>query len=323
MGFLERIDPEVRDGLQFYEVIGMTRGKDLTLEEIATIREMSIKASEAMGSFPPNERVARKDYWIPVLDGETHIRVYRPIAAKGPLPAMIWFHGGGMMFASMEVDVPLCERFADEVGCIAISVEYRLAPENPYPAAINDCYATLVWAKENAEEIGVDAACIGIGGESAGGLLAAATALLARDRRGPAVVFQLLAYPVIDNRSDSPSMREFESIPTWNRMHNHWAWTHYLAGQSVEDIDCYAVPARATDLSGLPPALIQVGELDTLRDEGIDYAVRLMQAGVSTELHVYPAVYHGWDASAPMAQVSSATFQERKVAIRRALFLHK
>lgn len=225
-----------------------------------------------------------------------------------------------MMFGTIDVDGPSAEHYAIAVGCVVVSVDYRLAPEHAYPAALEDCYAALTWCAERHGDLGIDASRIAIGGESAGGGLAAATALLARDRQGPAVRYQLLAYPMLDDRNNTPSALEFVDIPSWSSQHNGSGWRAVL-GENAGGVDVspYAAPARETDLSGLPPALIQVGELDVFRDEDILYATRLMQAGVATELHVYPGAFHGWDAAVPEASQSVGAVQERIAALRRAL----
>lgn len=273
-----------------------------------------------LATIPRDERVSREDHLIPGPGGDLLVRIYRPVDAGGALPAVVWLHGGGMMFGNIDADTPGCERCAIDVGCVVVSVEYRLAPEHAYPAAIEDCYAALGWCLERADEVAIDASRIAVGGESAGGGLAAGTVLLARERDGPAVAFQVLVYPMLDDRNDTPSALEFEDIPSWSRRHNDGAWRGLLGDRAGGlDVEPYVAPAHATDLSGLPPALIQVGELDILRDENIDYAARLMRAGVATELHVYPGAYHGWDVAAPEARQSVRALDERTGALRRAL----
>ena len=225
-----------------------------------------------------------------------------------------------MMFGSIEIDGPTCEGYAIDLDCLVLSVQYRLAPEFRYPAAVDDCYAALAWSADHASELKLDPERIAIGGESAGAGLAAGTALLARDRGGPRIAFQALAYPMLDDRNDTPSACEFDEIPSWSRQHNGSAWRALLGEQAGgTDVEAYAAPARASDLSGLPPSLVQVGELDVFRDENIAYATRLMQAGVPTELHVYPGAYHGWDAAAPAAPLSVRARDERTGSLLRAL----
>ena len=221
-------------------------------------------------------------------------------------------HGGGFILGSIEMMDPWCQKIAAEVDAVVVSVEYRLAPEHPYPAGMHDCYAALCWMSDHAEELGIDARRIAIAGQSAGGGLAAGTALFARDQGGPALCYQLLEIPEIDDRLDTPSMRAFDDTPFWNRPNAVWSWKHYLGestapGESTAETDpieprdepdrpappIYAAPARAEDVSGLPPTYLSTMELDPLRDEGLRYAMRLLEAGVSVELHNYAGAFHG------------------------------
>jgi acetyl esterase/lipase len=207
---------------------------------------------------------------------------------------------------------------AGEVGAVVVSVDYRLAPEHPFPAGVEDCYAALAWLAAHAAELGVDPARIAVAGQSAGGGLAAATALLARDRGGPALCFQLLEIPELDDRLDTPSMRAFTDTPLWNRPNAVWSWKHYLGASHAGEPSAYAAPARAKDLAGLPPAYVSTMEFDPLRDEGILYALRLLQAGVPVELHSYPGTFHG-SALLPGAKVSQRGAREVMEALRHAL----
>ena len=192
---------------------------------------------------------------------------------------------------------------------MVVSVEYRLAPEHPFPAGLEDCYAALVWTATEAKKLGIDPERIAIAGQSAGGGLAAATALLARDRGGPKLCFQLLEIPELDDRLDTPSMLAFTDTPLWNRPNAVWSWRHYLGPDHRGEVSPYAAPARAENLAGLPPAYISTMEFDPLRDEGILYALRLLQAGVSVELHSYPGTFHG-SALLPTAEVSRRNMEE-------------
>ena len=320
MGFEDRIDPELRDGLALYEALGFT-AQDLSGETLAAMRTNSAALFEQLtADIPPNEAVVREDRVAPGPLGDVPVRVYRPAAATGTLPGLVWIHGGGMIFGTIDQEDLTCDAFAEAVGCVVVSVDYRLAPEHPHPGPVEDCYAALVWLAENAAELGVDPARLAVGGSSAGGGLAAGTALLARDRGTPALVFQLLVYPMLDDRDATPSTHEFAGILSWSREHNLSGWKALLGDRvGGDDVDHYAAPARAEDLSGLPPTLIQVGELEVFRDEDIDYAVRLLRAGVPTELHVYPGAYHGWNMAAPDSAVAAVTNAERLAALRGAL----
>lgn len=320
MGFLERVDPELRDGLAAYEAIELT-GHELRGDHIGTVRRLAGEtAASVLAESPPNDRVLREDRIVPGPNGDVRVRTYRPADAAAALPCLVWIHGGGMVFGAPEQDELGSDALAEHVPCVVVSVEYRLAPEHPHPAPVEDCYAALTWVAESADELGVDPARIAVGGGSAGGNLATAVALLARDRGGPALAFQLLVYPMLDDRCATSSMSEFPDNLSWTLEHTRAGW-HALLGERAggDDVDSYAAPARAGDLSGLPPALIQVGELDVFRDEDIDYAARLLLAGVSAELHVYPGVYHAADFLAPEAQVSVRMSEERIEALRGAL----
>ena len=320
VGFEERIDPELRDGLVLYQALGF-EAKDLSGETLATMRTTSAALfAEAMADVPANDRVVRQDRTAPGPGGEVPVRVHRSVDATGTLPALLWIHGGGMIFGNIDQDDLACDAYAEAVGCVVVNVEYRLAPEHPHPAPVEDCYAALRWMADNAAELGIDPARIAVGGASAGGGLAAGTVLMARDRGGPDVAFQLLVYPMLDDRDATPSAQEFGGALSWGREHNVSGWKAYLGDRVGTDaVDHYAAPARATDLSGLPPALIQVGELETFRDEDIDYAARLLRAGVPTQLHVYPGAFHAWDMAAPQARLSVRMVEERVEALRGAL----
>jgi len=228
-------------------------------------------------------------------------------------------HGGGMIVGNLDADNVLLSEYVEQIGCVAVSVEYRLAPENPHPAPVEDCYAGLVWTVEHADELGIDATRLAIGGGSAGGGLAAGTALLARDRGGPALCYQMLVYPMLDDRNTTPSSYEITDLGIWDRAANIGGWQALLGGQAgTEGVSPYAAPARATDLSGLPPAFIDVGTADLFRDEDIDYAQRLMRAGVPVELHVYPGAYHAFEF-ALTARLTQTAHALRTAALKQAL----
>ena len=208
-------------------------------------------------------------------------------------------------------------RVAKDLGALVAAVEYRLAPEDPFPAGLEDCYATLCWLHDEASALGVDTARVGVGGQSAGGGLTAATVLLARDRGGPPVCFQFLGIPELDHRLETASMRAFIDTPIWNRPNAEASWRFYL-GDDPGEVSPYASPAIASDLRGLPPAYVTTMEFDPLRDEGIVYALRLMEAGVSVELHSYPGTFHG-SALMTTAAVSRRGTAEMMIALRRGL----
>ncbi len=205
---------------------------------------------------------------------------------------------------------------ARELGVVVVTPEYRLAPEHPFPAGVEDCFAALRWTVGNAE-LHVDPDRVAVGGQSAGGGLAAAVALLARDRGGPSLCFQFLGIPELDHRLDTASMRAFVDTPLWNRPNAELSWEFYL-GPDVGPVSPYASPALAADLAGLPPAYVTTMEFDPLRDEGITYALRLLEAGVTVELHSFPGTFHG-STLIPTAEVSRRAHEELLTALRRGL----
>lgn len=259
---------------------------------------------------------------VPGPEGAPDVRLvtYRPEGVAGPLPVVYDIHGGGFILANPDLDHMTNLAFARELGAFVVSVDYRLAPEHPFPAPLEDCYAGLVWVAEHAEELGLDADRIVVHGASAGGGLAAATALLSRDRGGPALRFQYLGIPEVDDRLDTPSMRAYVDTPLWNRPNAVGSWNAYLGDgvPGTDGVSPYAAPARAKDLSGLPPAYISVMQFDPLRDEGIAYAQSLLAAGIPCELHLFPGTFHG-SAMVAHAEVSQREAAEAIAVLRRAL----
>jgi acetyl esterase/lipase len=255
-----------------------------------------------MPSPPLSDDVERTDHTIDAATGVT-VRVHRPIGVEGDLPCVYWMHGGGLILGSNVGDDLRFDDWCRKHGCVGVSVEYRLAPEHPYPHPLDDCYAGLAWVHEHAAELGIAQGRIGIGGASAGGGLAAALALLARDRGELDVAFQLLIYPMLDDRQLTASSQWGD--PVWPPAANTYGWTAYLGdSKGAADVPAYAAPARATDLAGLPPTLISVGAIDGFCDEDIDYALRLRHAGVPVELHVYPGAPHGFDGLAATSAIA-------------------
>ncbi len=258
----------------------------------------------AMAAMPPVELSDQVERTVhPVGADGVVVRVHVPVGPAKTRPCVYWVHGGGLVLGSATGDDARFDRWCRQFDCVGVSVEYRLAPETPYPGPLDDCYAGLQWVHDHAGELGVDPARVGIGGASAGGGLAAGLALLARDRGGPPIAFQLLIYPMIDDRQVTVSSGWLD--PVWPPAANTYGWGAYLGDRrGGADVPIYAAPARATDLAGLPPTLITVGAIDGFSDEDIDYAVRLRHAGVPVELHVYPGAPHGFDALLPNAPIS-------------------
>jgi len=273
--------------------------------------------------IPGIETLDIQDRTVPGWHGdpEVPVRVYRPRQAAGGAraPGIVMIHGGGFVIGSVEAEHAGAALTAIDTGAVVVSVEYRLAPEDPYPAGLHDCYAALSFLHAEADALGVDPTRVALLGASAGGGLAAATALLARDLGGLPVCFQMLHIPELDDRLETPSMRAFVDSPLWNRPLAVQSWKAYLGDLSgSSDVPAYAAPARATDLSGLPPAYISTAENDPLRDEGMTYALRLLQAGVSVELHQFPGTFHG-SALVTSAAVSKRSQREAALVLRRAL----
>lgn len=270
-----------------------------------TLPAMRANRLALAGPVELSDVVERRDHTLPARDG-THqvtVRVHRPKNAKGSLPCVYWMHGGGYIMGTYEMDDLRFDKWCQAYNLIGVSVEYRLAPEVPYPGPLEDCYAGLVWTHQHADELGIDRARLGIGGASAGGGLAAGLALLARDRAEVPLAFQLLIYPMIDDRRVSRSSTW--EVPIWNPSANQFGWSAYLGPLFDTDaIPPYAAAYRATALAGLPPALISVGTLDGFFDEDVEYAQRLNHAGVPVELHVYPGAPHGFDSLIASAAVS-------------------
>ena len=244
----------------------------------------------------------------------------RNVSTDDKLPALLWIHGGGYVLGHPDINDALCQKFVIDAGCRVFSVDYRLAPENRYPAAVEDCYAALCWLSGNSEQFGINPDKIAVAGASAGGGLAAAITLMARDRKGPTIAFQMPLYPMLDDRNNLPSSLEINQetmTNAWNLEKNEIAWGMYL-GDLKGQTPVYAAPAREKNLTGLPPAFISIGQLDPFRDESIQYVTRLAQAGVDVEFHLYPGCYHGFDALFIDTPVSQKARNEYIDALRRA-----
>jgi len=266
--------------------------------------------------------VISEDRRIPGFKGspDVTVRIYRPKKRSGLLPAMLWIHGGGYMFGDIEQEDPIVAQLTLAGECVLVSVEYRLAPENPYPAALEDCYVALKWLATHVDELHVDRSRIGIGGASAGGGLAAGLALLTRDRAEVDIIFQLLIYPMIDDCNITPASDTLPETILWTRSANLIGWRSYLGCEpGSEGIPGYAAASRATNLKGLAPAYIAVGDLDLFAQEDVEYARRLISAGVPTELHVYPGGCHAFDGMVPGAEISRRFNADMQRALRRAL----
>lgn len=298
---------------------------DMSAADIAEVRATSAERFTVDNGTVDVTGVEVTDHAVPGPAGApgVTVRVYRPSGSTAPVPGVLSIHGGGFIVGSIDMDHPFASRVVRELGAAVASVEYRLAPEHPFPAGLEDCYAALAWLHRQSGELGIDPGNIAIYGQSAGGGLAAGLALLARDRGGPPISFQFLGIPELDDRLDTPSMRAFVDTPLWNRPSAVRSWQSYLGAAHDGDVPLYAAPARATaaDLAGLPPAYVCTMEYDPLRDEGIHYALRLLEAGVPVELHSFPGTFHGCGLIGETVGVNRRIATEQLGALRRGLRL--
>jgi acetyl esterase len=306
------LDPELAAAVDFLPKLPMGE----PAEARAALRQMIADVPRP----PLPEGVTTVDRTVPGVDGnEIPVRVYSPTRDGAPVPAVLYIHGGGFVVGDLDTEHANAMSTADALGVVAVSVDYRLAPEHPFPAGVEDCYSVLTWLAAEAVSLGVDPQRIAVFGQSAGGGLAAGLALMARDRGGPALCFQVLGIPELDDRLETPSMVAFTDTPMWNRPSAERSWRYYLGEGANGETSPYAAPARAEDLSGLPPAYVSTCEYDPLRDEGIIYALRLLQAGVSVELHQFAGTFHG--STILPADVSRRQQAEMVDALRRGLGL--
>lgn len=286
-------------------------------EEVPALRALAVVHTEAALTLDGLFDLSR--HQAPGPEGnELELIVLRQRNAVSA-PVIYHVHGGGMVLGAATDVLPALAPLAARVGAAIVAVEYRLAPENRYPAAVDDVYAGLEWLAANAATLGLDPTRIIIDGVSAGGGLAAATALLSRDRQGPDLLGQMLICPMLDDRNDSASGHQMAGSGAWDRTANATGWAAYLGDLPREDVPIYASPGRATDLSGLPPTYIDVGSAETFRDEDVAYAARIWAAGGDAELHVWPGGVHGFDALAPDALLSRDARDARARWLERVL----
>jgi acetyl esterase/lipase len=291
------LDPALRPILDAFEL------PTFGAEAITAIRDTPLPLPD------PSDAVARTEHLVPALsegDPPVPVRVHRPATSDRILPAVVTIHGGGYVIGTYDMDGPMLDRWCRDPGVALVSVDYRLAPETPYPGPLEDCYAALRWAHDNAAELGIDGTRLGVTGVSAGGGLAAALALLARDRGEVQLAFQLLDCPMLDDRQRTPSIRA-RGLYVWSAASNEFGWRSYLGARyATDDVPPYAAAARAVDLAGLPAACVVVGSIDGFRDEDVDYAQRLNQAGVPCELHVIAGLPHAYVLAPDAASVQLA-----------------
>ena len=311
------LDPELRAPLE--ELLLAYPGGVCAIEDLEERRRVDADlAAESTVALTQNQTCTTEDVQIAVSAYvlPASARVYRPAGHASGGPAVMFIHGGGMHLGDLDYEHATAVRLCEELGVLVVSAGYRKAPEHPHPAAVEDCYQTLQWMASHQRELAFDPSRLAIWGGSAGGNLALATALMARDRQGPDVHFVVALYPMVDHRNITPSARAVTEVGVWDRATNIQAWDWYLAGARP---DGYAAPLHMPELRDLPPVFIDVGDWDLFRDEDILLAQRLLAAGVPTELHVYPGVYHAAELYAPDAEISRYMWSVRLRAIRKAL----
>ena len=309
MNLDEQIHPDLRQALAESE----------PFFQFSDIAEKRIWADSVIEDYEIPEFIDVFNVFVPGPAGapDVRVRVYREKNPKEPQPGLMWLHGGGYVFRKPENEELQCIDIVRETKCIVVSVDYRSAPENPYPAALEDCYAALVWMEKGGMQYNIDPSRLAVAGQSAGGGLTAALSLLARDRKGPNILFQIPIYPMIDDRNATWSTREMLDLRAWNGEASISCWNAYLSGLNRnEDVPAYAAPARATDYSGLPPTYIYVGQLEPFVEEAMQYASDLNRAGIPVELHIYPSCIHGFDVVAPDSPIGRRAVNELMHVIR-------
>jgi acetyl esterase len=312
-------DPELESMLEFLP------DTSLGIQDPVAARAGFLDMIAMLNVAVDNTGIAIENRRIPGPAGapEVPLRIYTPEGLAQPVPGILHIHGGGFVIGDLDSEYGSCVALCRELGVVVVSVDYRLAPETPYPGPLEDCYTALQWVSGNSAQLHIDPARLAVFGQSAGGGLSAALCLLARDRGGPGICFQYLGIPELDDRLQTPSMQRFVDTPMWNRPNAELSWEFYLGDQyqrGASDVPYHAAPARAEDLSGLPPAYVSTMEFDPLRDEGVAYAVKLMQAGVATELHSFPGTFHG-SSMFTNTRVSQRESAEMYTILRRALRL--
>ena len=314
---LDGVDPELRAPL--HELREMFPDGLYAIEDLAERRRVdAMLAAEMAAVVKAVQTCSSEDVSVPGPAGcpDVPVRLYRPRHLQPASPAVFFIHGGGMCLGDLDYEHGTAVKLCEELEVLVVSTGYRKAPEHPHPAQVDDCYAALAWMSNNARSLDFDPDRLAVFGGSAGGNLALAAALKARDLAGPALSYVMALYPMVDHRNTMPSTHDGTAVGPWDRRANVEAWEWFLAGQEP---DGYAAPLHAGDLSGLPATFIDVGTADLFRDENLALAQRLLAAGVRTELHVYPGVYHAAEHFAPDADAAQLMWTVRFRALRRAL----
>jgi acetyl esterase len=305
------LDPQAQAFLEHLAATGAPPLHELSVEQA---RQVIVTLFGTQGEPEPIGAV--QDCTIPGAAGEMAARIYTP-HGTGPFPILVYFHGGGWVIGNLEAYDATCRALTNAAGCLVVTMEYRLAPEHKFPAAPEDCYAAAQWVAAHAGALGGDPRRIAVGGDSAGGNLAAVVAQMARDRGGPALCYQLLVYPVTDHHYDTPSYRDNADGYLLTKDAMVWFWNHYLRG-AADGSHPMASPLRAASLSGLPPALVLTAEFDPLRDEGEAYAARLREAGVAVTLRRYQGMIHGFFSLGAVLDRGKQAIQDAGAALRAA-----
>ena len=306
------LDPQAQKVVDALAALNLKPFRDSSPAEA---RESMRSRTAALGPFEEVPAVA--DHRVPVTGGEITVRVYKP-AGMGPHPVLVFYHGGGWVIGDLYTHDGICRSLVNAAGCAVASVDYRLAPEFKYPVPVEDSYAGLLWVVANATRLGLDSARIAVGGDSAGGNLAAVMALLARDRRGPRLLLQILVYPVTNHDFGTASYRENGTGFVLTTDDMRWFWRHYLSREE-QGREMTASPIRAKSLADLPPALVITAGCDPLRDEGDAYAARLRDAGVAVTLTPYPGMFHGFLRMTRILDQSRVLLDEIAGALKKAL----
>lgn len=309
------IDPELSPILELIPSLG--------IDDVVTARQGFEEIVAVMNAELDESGVDITHQEAPGPEGAPPVtlRIYTPAGLDSQVPGLLYIHGGGFVIGSLDSEHGRCLSLCRQLGIVVVSVDYRLSPETPFPGGLEDCYAALLWVNDNAASLKLDMRRLGVFGLSAGGGLSAATALLTRDRKGPQFCFQYLGIPEVDDRLATDSMNRFVDTPMWNRPNAELSWDYYLGDayqRGGDNVPYLAAPARLEDATGLPPAYINTMEFDPLRDEGVNYAMTLLKAGISTELHSYPGTFHG-SSMVPTAAVSRREAQEMFDVLRRGL----
>jgi len=311
---ISNIHPELQRAAKSTPTMNLTRGNFWLWRMLVNLRP-AISSKE----------IIIEDRHIPGenINSKIRLRVYKPKSPVSLVPGLLWFHGGGLVMGKPEIDDALCIKFAKEADVVVISVQYRYAPRYPFPAGLEDAYTALKWLHANGRQLGIDVNRLGVGGESAGGCIAASLVQMARDRNEIPLKTQHLIYPMLDDRSAIRSDLPEDAI-LWSKQSNRFGWEAYLGKPcGSSDVPPFAVPARRNDLSGLPPTWIGVGALDLFHDENVVYAQRLRAHGVDCELHISPGAFHGFDVLMPESLIAQDFIQAQITSLKKNLFAGK